>query len=235
MKLGIVSAGIVVILAGPASADARAQTDSIGGRIFRDAVTEIARASALPRLDSAALLPGVRREIRIYEGFGFGGNHVTRLVEHTHGVDGQFGVFWTSQNWMVVYSSSAEERRGSVEERAWDVRMSAHVDTAYNCHAIKQTRWMRVCWLPERPNDRVAWSQLLARLDSLGVNGIPAPVRPKTGLDGWSCIVELRTPLGYRVYQYWMPDSTSTDSGERAAAAVSTAAWQAFKRRLDGM
>jgi hypothetical protein len=32
-----------------------------------------------------------------------------------------------------------------------------------------------------------------------------------------------------------MPDSTSTDSGERAAAAVSTAAWQAFKRRLDGM
>lgn len=119
MKLSIVSAGIVFIVAGPGSTEARAQTDSIGGRIFRDAVTEIARASDLPRLDSAVLLPGVRREIRIYDGFGMGGNRVTRLVEHTHGVDGQFGVFWLSQNWMMVYSSPAEERRASDEERAW--------------------------------------------------------------------------------------------------------------------
>ena len=55
VKLGIVSASIVVILAGSSSVEARAQTDSIGGRIFRDVLTEVAKASDLPRLDSAAL------------------------------------------------------------------------------------------------------------------------------------------------------------------------------------
>jgi hypothetical protein len=229
VKLRIVLAGIGLILAGPA----RAQTDSIGGPIFRDAVNEVAKASNLPRLDSAALLPGVRREIRIYNGFGFGvTDDVVRLVEHTHGVDGQFGVFWPAQTWMRVYSSPADKRRAREKEHAWDAQIRAHVDTAYDCHTIKRTRVMRVCWLPERPDERVAWAQLLARLDSLGVNSIPSPVRPKMGLDGWSSIVELRTPLGYRVYQYWSPDSTSTDPGERAAAAISTAVWQALERRL---
>lgn len=227
-RLGIVLAGIGVILPSPA----RAQTDSIGGRIFREVVNEVAKASNLPRLDSAALVPGVRREIRIYTGFGLTATHrVLRLVEHTHGVDGQFGVFWGAQTWMVSYSSPAEERRVREEERAWDARIRAHVDTAYDCHATSQTRIMRVCWLAERPNDRVAWAQLLARLDSLGVNSIPSRLlRP--GADGWSCIVEARTALGYRVYHYWMPDSTSTDPGERATAAISTAVWDAFKRRI---
>ena len=228
MKFVIVLAGIGVILASPA----RAQTDSIGGRIFRDIITEVAKASNLPRLDSAALLPGVRREIRIYTGFGLTSTHdVVRLVEHTHGVDGQFGVFWPAPTWWRSYSSPAEDRRATYEERAWDARIRANLDTAYGCHLIGQTRWMRVCWLPERPDGRLAWAQLLARLDSLGVNSIPS--RPLgMGADGWSCIVEVRTTLGYRVYHYWMPDSTSTDPGSRATAAIAMAVWQAFERRI---
>ena len=230
VKLGIVSAGIVVILAGSASVEARAQTDSIGGRIFRIVLDEVANASNLPRLDSTALLAGVRREIRIYTGFGLTATHqVVRLVEHTHGVDGQFGVFWPAQTWMY---SPADARRAQEKERAWDARIRAHLDTAYDCRVIKQTRVMRVCWLPERPNGRVAWAQLLARLDSLGVNSIPSPVDREMGADGWLSIVEVRTSLGYRVYNYWSPDSTSADPGERAAAAISTAVWQALKRRL---
>ena len=233
MKLGIVSASIGVFLAGSASVEAHAQTDSIGGRIFREVVNEVAKASDLPRLDSTALIPGVRREIRIFTGFGLTAtHHVVRLVEHTHGVDGQFGVFWPSQNWWRVYSSPVEERRARNEERAWDARIRAHIDTAYDCHVVKQTRAMRVCWLRERPDGRVAWAQLLARLDSLGVNSIPSPPRREVGADGWSTIVEVRTPLGYRVYQYWMPDSTSAHPPERAAAAISTAVWAAFTRRL---
>lgn len=173
-------------LAGTASRDLHAQ-DSIS-RIFRDALTEIAVASELPRLDSAALLPGVRREIRIYDGFGLGsGNRVVRLVEHTHGVDGQLGVFWPSQNWGRAYSSPAAERRARDEDRAWDDHMLAHVDKAYDCHMIKQTRAMRVCWLPERPDARVALTRLLARLDSLGIDSIPSPLRQKTAwMDGSS-------------------------------------------------
>jgi len=233
VALGRISLAIAVLIGGSAC-DARAQTDPIHG-IFRHVLTEVAVASELPRLDSAALLPGVRREIRIYDGFGFGGNRVTRLVEHTHGVDGQFGVFWPSQNWMRVYSSPAEERRARDEEGAWDARMSAHVDTAYDCHAIKRTRAMRVCWLPDRPDGRVAWAQLLARLDTLGIDSIPSQGRQEHGVDGWGIIVELRTPARYRAYFYYMPDSISADAGERASARVAEAVWQALKRRLAGM
>lgn len=193
MALGRISLAIAVLIGGSAC-DARAQTDPIHG-IFRHVLTEIAVASELPRLDSAALLPGVRREIRIYDGFGVGGNRVTRLVEHTHGVDGQFGVFWPSQNWMRVYSSPAEERRAR----------------------------------------RVAWAQLLARLDTLGIDSIPSQGRQEHGVDGWGIIVELRTPARYRAYFYYMPDSMSADSGERASARVAEAVWQALKRRLAGM
>lgn len=198
MRLGRISVGIAALIAGAASRDLHAQADPVGP-IFRQVLAQIAVASGLPHLDSAVLLPGVRREIRIYEGFGLGsGNRVVRLVEHSHGVDGQLGVFWPSQNWRRRYSSPAEERRARDEERAWDVRMSAHVNTAYNCHAIKQTRDMRVCWLPERPDGRVALAQLLARLDSLGIDSIPAPVQQKGGMDGWGVIVELRSPAHYR-------------------------------------
>jgi len=229
VKFVIVLVGIGVILASPA----RAQTDSIGGRIFRDIITEVAKASNLPRLDSAALLPGVRREIRIYTGFGLTSTHdVVRLVEHTHGVDGQFGVFSPAQTWWRSYSSPAEDRRATYEERAWDARIRANVDTAYGCHLIGQTRWMRVCWLPERPDGRLAWAQLLARLDSLGVNSIPAQAPNVMGADASGCIVEVRTSLGYRVYAYWLPDSMATTPGERATAAILTAVWEAFKRRI---
>jgi len=230
VTFGRISVGIVVALAGTASRDLHAQ-DSIS-RIFRDALTEIAVASELPRLDSAALLPGVRREIRIYDGFGLGsGNRVVRLVEHTHGVDGQLGVFWPSQNWGRAYSSPAAERRARDEDRAWDDHMLAHVDKAYDCHMIKQTRAMRVCWLPERPDARVALTRLLARLDSLGIDSIPSPLRQKDGVDGWGIIVELRSPARYRAYTYYMPDSTSADAGERASARVVEAVWQVFKER----
>ena len=232
MQLGQMSAGIMVLVAFTALRDLHAQTDPIH-RVFRDGLTQIAVASELPRLDSATLLPGVRREIRIYTGFGLTATHdVVRLVEHTHGVDGQLGVFWPAQTWWHVYSSPREERRARDEERAWDSRIVARLDTAYDCHAFKQTRLIRVCWLPERPNGRVAWAQLLTRLDSLGVDSIQSPSRPEMGADASGIIVEVRTPSGYRVFQNWRPDSASTDPSDRVAAAISTAVWQAFERRL---
>jgi hypothetical protein len=231
VTLGRICVGIAALVAGSASRDLHAQADPIRG-VFRAVVTEIAVASELPRLDSIALLPGVRREIRIYEGLGLGsGNRVVRLVEHAHGVDGQLGVFWPSQSWGRVYASPVEERRARDEDRAWDDQMSAHVATAYNCHAIKQARTMRVCWLPERPNGRVALAQLLARLDSLRIDSIPSPMRPELGADGWGIIVEIRSPARYRAYFYYMPDSTSTDAGKRAAARVVETVWRAFKAR----
>ena len=52
------------------------------------------------------------------------------------------------------------------------------------------------------------------------------------GADASGIIVEVRTPLGYRVFQNWRPDSTSTDPSNRVAAAISAAIWQSFERRL---
>ena len=52
------------------------------------------------------------------------------------------------------------------------------------------------------------------------------------GVDGWSSLVEIRTALGYRAYHCWVPDSTSANAGERAAAGIHTAVWEAFTRRI---
>lgn len=214
---------------GAASRESRAQTDSIG-RLFRDMLVRVAEASDLPRLDSTTLLRGVRREIRIYY-IGAGQPYrVVRLVQHTHGVDGEFGLFWPSGSYLRSYSSREEARRSREKGREFDATVRAWADTAYDCRAVKQLREMNVCWLAPRPG-RVVWAQLLARLDSLGIDSIPPQVRPM-GSDGWLSLIEVRTPLGYRAYRYWIPESTSANAGERAAAGIDTAVWEAFKRRI---
>jgi hypothetical protein len=229
VNLRAVYAGILSIVCGAAAREARAQTDSIG-RIFRDVLVEVAEAGELPRLDSTALLGGVHREIRIYD-IGVGQPYrVVRLIQHTHGVDGQFGVFWPVARPRDT-RSSPYERRLSREERAFDATVRAWADTAYDCRAIKQSRLMNVCWLAPQPG-RVVWAQLLARLDSLGVDSVPSPARPKIVIDGWISLVEVRTPLGYRSYFYCVSDSTSANAGERASARIETAVWEAFRRRV---
>ena len=232
VKLRFIYAGIVALIGSFGSRDLRAQTDSIGG-LFRRVLTEVAKASELARLDSAALLPSVRREIRIYI-IGMGQpSSVLRLVEHTHGVDGQIGWFWPSPTWMRVYSSAAEERDDREKARPFEARVRAYMDSTYGCRATAQTRVMNVCWLPPRPG-RVVWAQLLAQLDSLGVNSIPSPVQPRQGTDGWGIFVELRRPAGYRVYHYWSPDAPSADDDERAAAHVADAVSEAFRKHRLG-
>ncbi len=157
---------------------------------------------------------------------------VVRLWEDARGVHGRFGVFWHEENSGRRYSSTDDERRARDDQTERNDRLRVHIDTAYDCRAVAQSRTMNVCWLAERP-DRVGWARrLLARLDSLGVDSIPSPLRPKSGVDGWSVVVEFRSAAGYRAYHYWMPDSASTDAGERAAARVSAAVAEAFKDRL---
>ena len=214
---------------GVASRKATSQTDSIG-RIFRDLLVEVADAGELPRLDSTTLLSGVRREIRVYS-IGVGQPYrVARLVQHTHGVDGQFGLFWPVLRARDGHASPYDEER-SRNDRAFDAQVRAWADTAYDCRVIKQSRAMNVCWLAPRAG-RVVWRQLLARLDSLGIDSIPSPVRPIVGADGWGIIVEVRSAARYRAYLYYMPDSTSAETGERASAGIWTAVYEAFMRRV---
>jgi hypothetical protein len=65
-----------------------------------------------------------------------------------------------------------------------DAVVRAWADSAYGCRAIKQSGLMNVCWLAPRPG-RVSRSQLLARLDSLRIDSVPSPVRPKMATDAW--------------------------------------------------
>jgi len=232
VKLGVVCAGIVVLVGGTVAREVRAQTDPFD-LVFRPALVDVAEASGLPRLDSAAVSSSVRREIRIYTGFGLGFPHeVVRLWEDGRGVRGQLGVFWPTGEPRRGYSSPDEERIHRAELRAAQTRLRAHVDTMFDCRATMQSRVMNVCWLDERP-DRVVWARLLAQLDSLGIDSIPSPTTRRHGVDGWTIIVEVRRTTGYRSYYYWAPEVSSADAGERAAAKVATAVQDAFRRRLE--
>ena len=231
MQLKFLRRGTLIVAASGVWRDAGAQTDSIG-RVFRDGLPAVARAGRVPRLDSAPLPPGVRREIRVYTGFGMGApDRVVRLWEDDRGVRGRFGVFWLLQERLYPKPSNDGEREMRREMQKLDATIRAHADTALDCRAIMRTGVMNVCWLDERPN-RVVWAQVLARLDSAGAGSIPSPVRPKRGTDGWAVVVEVRTRAGYRAYNYYMPDSSSSDPGERAAAKVADTAFEAFRRRL---
>ena len=210
-NFNLVRASILSLCAGLATPVAHAPTDSIAA--YRGTLVDIAKASDLPRLDSGSFSPTVRREIRIYTGFGiFTPEDVVRVWEDNGGAHGRFGLFW---------------RHGSEYEP--DLR--ALVDTAYDCRAIMRSRRMNVCWLDSRPSTE-DWARLITALDRLRVDSIPSPVRPKMGFDGWSIIVEVRSRAGYRAYHYWSPDSTSTDTGERAAARIAEVMRSAFDQRL---
>ena len=205
------------------------QADSLSP-IFRRGLVEIAIASGIPRLDSTRLAPGVRREIRVYTGFGFGGYSMLRLWEDGTTVRGRLGTFWTIGEYFATYDSRAEERAGHARGQAYDARMRAFVDSVYGCRASSRSNYVGVCWLPDPPRTG-SWTRLRAVLDSLRVNDIPYPVRPRMGMDGWGVLVEVRTAARYRSYWYWEPDSLSADPSERAARRIGSAVMSELARR----
>jgi hypothetical protein len=238
MRLKPFCTGTLIVGAAVTSRDARAQTDSIG-RVFRDAVTAVARSGRLSRLDSTRLSTDVRREIRVYAGFGFGApDRFIRVWEDAQGVHGRFGLFWFLQELSYANATPDDDREMRDKTRKLAASIRAYADTALDCRAIMRRDVeimvrgvMNVCWLDERP-DRINWAQVLARLDSAGVESVPSPVQPRRGLDGWAVVVELRNRAGYRAYNYYMPDSSSKDAGERAAARVADTVFDVFRRRL---
>ena len=192
-----------------------AQAAGVLSGFMRNVLADIAQAGRLARLDSTALRSGVRREIRVYTGLGMGiPSQIVRLWQDDRGDHGRFGLFWpTSQ---LPWSKEV---------------FRAYVDSTYDCRTTTSSRTVNVCWLDERQNHE-SWKSVLASLDELGIETIQIPANPKTGLDGWMIIVEVRTPRGYRAYSFWAPDSTSRDPGERAAARVATVLREALHRRL---
>jgi hypothetical protein len=213
------------------STNARAQTADIIASYFRDVMADVATAGRLVRLDSNALGNAVRRAIRIYTGFGMGSpNRMVRLWEDERGVHGRFAVFWRTGLPRTALSPD-EERARREELRERDARLRSWIDSVYGCRAPTQSRTINVCWLDERP-DRVIWKDVLARLDSIGIESIRSPAEPKIGFDGWTIVVEVRSRAGYHSYSFWVPDPTSTDPGERAAASVATVVQDAFSRQI---
>jgi hypothetical protein len=223
-------AAAVVLLGASVSADASAQATESSRSHFRDLLAEVAEAGRLPRLDSTTLADGVRREIRIYTGFGLAiPDHVVRLWEDDRGVRGTLGVFWRIgyPRWV----RPEDDRAQFADFRKSDVRVRARIDSVYGCkNRTTSSRTLRVCWIDERP-DRESWRDVLAKLDHLNVESIQMPVEPKTGFDGWMMIVEVRTRVGYRMYRFWNPDSTSTQPGKRAAARMAAVVGDEFRRR----
>jgi hypothetical protein len=219
-----------ILVGGVTSTDARAQAADVMTAYFREDVADVAEAGKLSRLDSTALASGVRREIRIYTGFGLGSpDRVVRLWQDERDVHGWLGVFWRTGLPRTLLPPDAERaRRDELRDPA--ARLKAWIDWTYGCRAATQSRTTNVCWLDEQP-DRIAWENVFARLDSLGVESIPMPIDPKVGFDGWMIVVEVRNRAGYRMYSFWSPDSSSTDPGEHAAADVAAVVQEAFDRR----
>ena len=220
----------VALLATVASSASHAQAADITSRHLREEIVDAAAAGRLPQLDSAALEPGVRREIRIHTGFGLGSpNHITRLWQDDRGVHGQLGVFWR-----LGYPSwvSSDQGPGPTEaQQKEDANVRKFIASTYGCRAVTSSRGMNLCWLDARPQ-RESWSEVLAQLDSAGVETIRTPAKPKMGVDGWLTLVEVRNASGYRTYWFWAPDPTSNGPNERAVARVETVLANALNRRL---
>lgn len=205
----------VVLLGTITPTRAHAQEAGALSGFMRNALGDIAAAGRLPRLDSTALRNGVRREIRMYVGLGMGiPSRMVRLWQDDRGEHGRFGLFWHTSN--LPWSQDV---------------FRAYVDSTYDCRATTGSGVVNVCWLDGRPN-RESWKNVLASLDTLGIETIQIPADPKVGLDGWMIVVEVRTRDGYRAYSFWSPDSTSKDPSERAAANMDVIVRDAFKRRL---
>ena len=214
MSLGALSRWVttVALFGTIVRSDARAQVAEGVSGYFRNVLADVAKAGRLPRLDSTALGNGVRREIRVYTGFGMGiPSRIVRLWQDDRNVHAQFGVFWPR-------TANRDDYR-------------AFIDSAYGCRAATRSLTMNVCWLDDRP-DHESWNDVLATLDALGIETIQMPADPKTGFDGWMILAEARTRGSYRAYSFWMPDSTSKDPGERAAAKVAAILREPFNRRL---
>ena len=224
--------GTIALVALAMQQEARAQVAQTMSAHMRDVMADVATASALPRLDSTMLASGVRREIRIYTGFGMGSpDRVVRIWQDGRDAYGRFGVFWPTG--LPRSAASAEWERARLEDvRESRARLSAYVDSLYDCRATTQSRLTHVCWLDQQP-DRVVWEDVVARLDSIGVESIQMPADPKIGFDGWMIAVEVRTSNGYHAYTFWVPDSKSAEPGERAAAMVAEVIRGAFSRRLE--
>ena len=232
MARRLVLALLCLILPGLAHAQAKDAEDSLSS-VFRRVLNTVATASHLARLDSAALPPGVTREIRVYIGFGLGQpERMIRVWQDTAGTHGAFGLFWKLAERLVGPGADA---RDTADLRAFDTHMRIFADSVYGCNQFARAEFTQVCWLPPQTTDD--WPQLLARLDAESINAVPR-WSPPPGLpqmimrDGWGIVVELRTRQGYRIYDYQNPSDHSADPGIRAAAVVADIINAAWTRRL---
>lgn len=216
-RWGLIAAAAILIPAAASAQNATPVADSIGST-FRNTIDSVATAADMSSLRNRELPDGVRREIRIYIGFGLGfPQRVARLWEDARGAQGWLGLWWpgTRLTYRIANGTEADYAAARQERTSW-VAAVRDFAAELGCTDFRARPSYELCTLPAQ---HVAWSDVLARLDRLGIGQLPH-LRDRIGFDGVTLVVEYRDRDGYRAYSYWAPRLNSTDSHERSAAAI---------------
>lgn len=191
--------------------------DSVGA-VFRSVIDSVAATAGLASLRDQELPRGVRREVRLYVGFGLAHpQQAVRVWEDAGGVHGWLGLWWpgTRLTYRISGGTEADYVQARQEHATW-VAEVRDLAAESGCTEFRARPDYETCTLPGRG---IQWADVLAHLDGLGVARLPHP-RDRLGLDGVTLVVEHRDTAGYRSYSYWSPRTDARDAHERAAAAI---------------
>lgn len=217
---------ILWLVAGPKNAEGQGKPYDPAEPRFAYFIDEVARAAGLEPLRSRPA-GKVRREIRLWEGFGIvAPEELLRVVETSSGVGGTHLFWWTPND---PASEAAADRDTALISNA---ELFASLRKWYGCRRLRRTTDFEMCEATLRRGQ--TWAGILAQLDSLGVATLPdeSELSPPggIGLDGFTLVVEVRDGDRYRSYSYWSPVPDASQMEIRTAAAISHVMRQAGAR-----
>lgn len=216
LKRALVLAPLALLCASAIPAHAQDDVPSEPEYAFR--LRKVGSAVGWAPLWTAANVSAGHREIRIWIGFGmFEPETATRIMFDGSAVRGS-KVFW----WETPTDAEAEADADRDSTRTSTREMYNGLRGTAGCGPRQRSGKYEWCTASLAPGQN--WGTILKTLDSLGVAKLPdaASLSPpaRTGLDGWSIVVEVREGPTYRSYSYWSPEDSAVQPEVRRAAAI---------------
>ncbi len=197
-----------------------------------DSVTALA---GLPTLRGTAFAPGIRREIRMWVGFGrLMPNLLLRVADSSGSVVGLGVAWWPGgpEPEGRFVGTPAQEAAYKQEWLRNTQKIREYVLRSYQCSALRRGSHTEVCFIQAEGSHEFV--TLLTQIDSLDAWHLrdPSELTPPgtIGLDGTTLMVEVRTASGYRTYSYWEPGDGPWPEAKRAGS-LARLVFGAFPRR----
>lgn len=208
---------------------ARAQSDTSSEPEFAYRLRKVGSAVGWAPLWTATNVPAGHREIRIWIGFGlFAPQTVTQITSDGTSVRGK-KIFW----WPAPTDAESEAEADRDSSRTSKGELYTELRKTVGCGARQRSGKYEWCAASLAPGQ--TWVVILRTLDSLGVTTLPdaASLSPpaRSGLDGWSMVVEVREGPNYRTYEYWSPEKSADQPEVRRAAAIAAIVYGIGKKQ----